>query len=170
MWLALPAVLFVVAMSYVFQTMPRESDSGMSIGASHHLAGRSGFLLPVVRPGKPLVLGRLAWHEILCTNIDQSRLNGRLLTIDAVADAGGGSGGLRSSMPRPEVPEGAAGEVARVLAAATHYEVLEVPHDAGAILHESRVKSHYIHQCMSCVSWPPCSTRCWRCSKVQVEV
>lgn len=45
MWLALPAILFVVAMSYVFQTMPRESDSGMSIGASHRLAGRSGFLL-----------------------------------------------------------------------------------------------------------------------------
>lgn len=57
-------------------------------------------------------------------------------------------------MPRPEVPEGACGEVARVLAAATHYEVLQVPHDAGAILHESRVNR-------SCVSWPPCSTRCW---------
>jgi hypothetical protein len=36
-------------------------------------------------------------------------------------------------MPRPEVPVGATGEVARVLGAATHYEVLEVPHDAGAL-------------------------------------
>ena len=36
-----------------------------------------------------------------------------------------------SNLPRPEVPVGASGEVARVLGAATHYEVLEVAHDAG---------------------------------------
>ena len=35
-------------------------------------------------------------------------------------------------MPTPEVPKGAVGEVARVLAATSHYQVLEVPHDAGA--------------------------------------
>lgn len=34
-------------------------------------------------------------------------------------------------LPRPEVPVGATGEVARVLGAATHYEVLEVEPDAG---------------------------------------
>ena len=37
----------------------------------------------------------------------------------------------QSNLPRPEVPVGASGEVARVLGAATHYEVLEVAQDAG---------------------------------------
>lgn len=37
-----------------------------------------------------------------------------------------------ANLPRPQVPEGATGEVARVLGAVTHYEVLEIPQDAGA--------------------------------------